>query len=95
MTETRTKALAIIHRASGISAAAFAETMWPDSPHWRESYQCGAYGSSKGRGVVMAGGSYLGKLKKAGLVYSAYADRTGFHLTPAGEKALAGSEATV
>lgn len=71
----------------------FARLMWPDSPAWKRSKKCG-YGSHLGGGMYSAGGGYLGKLEKMGLIRCGY--REGLNefarrwtLTAEGERALA------
>lgn len=73
MTPGYRRALEIIRDDGPISPSRFAEKMWPDSPHWQESYKCGQYGSTRGRGVVLAGGSLMGKLRTRGWVTHPYA----------------------
>ena len=52
-------------------AKQFAKLMWPDSPAWNRPKKCG-YGSHRGGGMYSAGGGYLGKLEKMGLVRVGY-----------------------
>jgi hypothetical protein len=62
-----------------------------DHPGWRRSCKCGAYGSTKGSGLVMMMGGYLGKLKRGEtpLVCSWWKDSTQIHcLTTDGDKML-------
>ncbi len=62
--------------------------LWPDSPHWTEAYKAGQNGTVMGRGVVMSGGSYLGKLRKMGLVQRDFDRGNTWLLTQAGRVAL-------
>jgi len=68
------KALKIISTFEGaglyheIWPTQFAKLMWPDSPCWRKVYNIG-HGSTGGKGMWLCAGSYLNKLKEAGLVY--------------------------
>ncbi|KKK91462.1 hypothetical protein LCGC14_2712770, partial [marine sediment metagenome] len=72
----------------------FAEKMWPHSPGWLRIVKSGNNSVVRGRGMPKAGGSYLGKLRKRGLVTEHYAptDRkrlvTRYRLTLTGEEAL-------
>lgn len=50
-----------------------ASRVFPDDhPGWLRSCKCGAYGSTRGSGLVMFMGGYLGKLRKAGLITEWY-----------------------
>ena len=63
------RALRIIRDHSDLqSPAEFARLMWPDAPGWRVSVRCGPNGSTRGRQMVSAGGAYLSKLRRAGLI---------------------------
>jgi hypothetical protein len=50
---------------SWIASAVFPD----DHPGWRRVCKCGPYGSTRGSGLVMMMGGYLGKLHRAKLVY--------------------------
>lgn len=73
----------------------FATELWPpDDPRydasWRRVSKVGTHGSTRGVGMWRAGGGFLGKLKRQGLIQQHYIndfDRT-FWLTPAGEAEL-------
>lgn len=60
-------ALRFIRDHQPLRPARFAKLMWPDSPAWRISYNCGPNGSTFGRGLVMSAGSYLWKMERLGL----------------------------
>lgn len=64
------KALCILSNHGPLLAGDFARLMWPDSPKWNEAYKCGAYGSSRGRGMLKSGGSFLGKMRRLGLAHT-------------------------
>lgn len=61
MTPTQ-KALSIISLNDGerLTATEFARKMWPDSKSWRRLY---------GHGACRAGGAFLARLERNGLVY--------------------------
>lgn len=63
----------------------FARRMWPDSPRWQVHVKCGPNGSHRGGGMYLAGGGYLGKLARLGLISRG---RDGYALSSAGDKAL-------
>lgn len=64
------KALKLVCDHGPVAPAKFAELMWPDSPAWNRVYTVGNKGGAvRGRGILRSAGSYLGKLRKAGLVY--------------------------
>ena len=67
LTAARERALRIFVEHGPLMAGRFAHYMWPDSPGWKRVINCG-YGATQGRGMYMAGGSYIGKLRKLGLV---------------------------
>jgi len=68
LTPKQKQALAIVQANPGIRPKRFAELMWPKSDCWERRYRCGN-GSHKGGGMYQAGGGYLGRLRKLGLVH--------------------------
>lgn len=70
MGDKTVKALAIIRDVCVESPRQFARLMWPDSEAWSHSQRVGRNlnGSQRGAGMSKCGGSFLGKLRKAGLV---------------------------
>ena len=68
ITPSTRKALAILQDHGALRPREFAQWMWPGSPKWQVHYKCGANGSHAGMAMYQAGGAYLGKLRKAGLV---------------------------
>jgi len=94
MTPARARALAIIREHGPITPRPFARKMWPDSPKWEAHTPCGPKGVSKGGGMNLAGGAFLGKLARDGLISRRLVRRswgtelTGYTLTTAGRKAL-------
>jgi len=92
-TPSQLKALHILKEHGPIRPREFARLMWPDSEGWRRSTKCGPNGSTRGGGMCLAGGGYLGKLYHKGWskeVYSQY-DPTrslGYSLTEEGWQAL-------
>lgn len=93
MSPFRLKAMRWLRGHPGERATEFALAMWPDSSKWQSSYNTG-HGSVSGMGIVKSGGSYLGKLRKAGLAFVRYRDRfvPEWHLTPEGELVLQNAE---
>ena len=71
----------------------FAELMWPDSECWHKSYKIGGYGATKGKGMWLCAGSYLNKLREAGVVYQrAYHHMSIYGITRAGLERLKESQ---
>ena len=68
LTQAQQRALEIIRHNGRITPGRFADLMWPDSPGHNRIHKCGSYGASKGVMMAMAGGGYLGKLWKRGLI---------------------------
>lgn len=67
-TDRQLRALRIIAEGSVERPGQFALLMWPDAEAWRRPAKCGNHGVSKGGGMRTVGSTYLGKLRKAGLV---------------------------
>lgn len=81
------KAIRIIYESGPINPTAFAKSMWPDSEGWRHHTKCGPKGSRKGGGMSLAGGGYLGRLDRLGLIRRTSLDiHFGYILTPEGLK---------
>lgn len=76
------EALDIIAAYPGLTAARFAELLWPDSEGWARVKNTGN-GATRGKGMWLAGGCYLAKLVKLGLVRRGD-DFRSFYLTVAG-----------
>ena len=72
LTDPQYNALHIVALNGPIRPSRFADKMWPDSPAHQISYKCGAWGSTRGRGLVLSAGSYLAKLRKRGWVKEQY-----------------------
>lgn len=56
----------------GLTANQFAQIFWPYKKHsrlWDAVTNTGGYGACAGKKLWLCGGSYLGKLKKKGLIY--------------------------
>lgn len=72
MTKTLTpalkKALIIIRDRKPERATEFAFLMWNDSEKWNNSTKSGKNGGTKGGGMALAGGGYLGRMKKDGWI---------------------------
>lgn len=67
ITENVLRALEILEKKGPLTAKWFAEEFWPDHPGWKRVSNIG-HGATRGVGMWFAGGGYLGKLRKAGLV---------------------------
>lgn len=80
------RALKILKENEVKTARQFARLMWPDSLCWQKMYNIGAHGATRGMGMWLAGGSFLGKLHHAGLISAFYGERV--WLTPEGEERL-------
>jgi hypothetical protein len=92
ISEVTAKALRLIKDQNIISAKQFAGFMWPDSDGWTTHTNCG-HGVTHGGGMNLAGGAYLGRLKKRGLVTGYGNLKSRYYLTPQGEKELSDFEA--
>jgi hypothetical protein len=66
LTDSQYKALCILREHGKIRPREFAQAMWPNSPGWRRVSKCGPYGVTRGGGMCIAGGCYLGKLNRKG-----------------------------
>lgn len=86
------RSLTIIRDYPITYAAQFAKLMWPDAESWASVGKCG-YGSSRGLGMRLGGGGYIGRLRKAGLVRG-LGQGERFHLTDAGREALHAANTT-
>lgn len=68
LTECQLRALRILVLHGPLAPKGFAEYLWPaDHPGWRRVGNCGQ-GSSRGVGMRLSAGGYLGKLLKLGWV---------------------------
>lgn len=84
------KALRIIKEGRGITPKFFAMKMWPDSPAWERVYNTG-HGATTGKGLWLSAGSYLAKLRRAGLVEISFDDyHFEYWLSIKGKEALEG-----
>lgn len=81
------QALKIIRDSEEISASDFALKMWPNSPKWKKVYNTGD-GATSGKGMWLAAGSYLSKLRKAGLLWSGFSNIYWYRLSSDGRKVL-------
>jgi hypothetical protein len=88
LTDTTVRALRLLRDVRIDSARQFARLMWPDADGWTTHTKCGAYGTTHGGGMNLAGGAYLGRLKSRGLVDGYGGGRSQFSLTAEGEAAL-------
>ena len=86
----RRRALEILRDCGPISPAQFAEYMWPESPCWTHIHKCGNKGASQGVMMAMAGGGFLGKLRRDGLIMVAgWGPPTRWGLSLKGHRVLA------
>lgn len=100
-TEFQIKALTIIRDNPGIHANQLSEKLWPESIAHKRSYNVG-HGAARGVGAWLAAGSYVGKLRKKGLVRYHLAhswdgekdviDISGYEITSAGRELLEEAE---
>ena len=68
LTEFEKKALKVVQEfPDGIYTRTFAKRMWPDSPAWTRTYNCG-YGATTGLGIMSCAGSNLARLARKGLL---------------------------
>lgn len=92
LTKPQRKALEILRDHGPLRAGAFAAIMWPDSPGWSSVTKCGPNGSTSGGGMNLAGGAYLGKLRRKGLT-NRFGDRLDRHrISPEGLEMLKKAE---
>jgi len=71
LSKRQKEALQIIKDHPGIYARGFGELFWPDHlAHKKQSNN--SYGSQRGKPGWLMAGSYLGKLKKKGLIRNGY-----------------------
>ena len=91
LTTKQKQALEIIRAHPGIKPREFARFMWPASLSWSTHTKAGR-GVTRGGGMNLAAGGYLGKLARAGLIRHAYTSASrreiGYYLTPEGTQAL-------
>lgn len=86
------KALRILQHHGPLRPGEFAKLMWPDSEGWDRSWTCGqnANANQRGKGMYLAGGSFLAKLAKRGFVWRRPEGwGGGYIIEPAGSKLLA------
>lgn len=63
------KSLRIIAASPGIKPGQFAESYFPrDYSGWDRVCKCGPYGVTRGGGLILWAGGWLGRLKQRGLV---------------------------
>lgn len=68
LTDNQVRALKILLKSPDpVYPALFARKMWPDSEGHQRSHKVGRKGASRGAGMAIAAGGYLGKLRAAGL----------------------------
>ncbi len=68
LSDPQIRALEIIKEHGPVTPHQFALLMWPDSAGWHRITKCGPKEATHGGGMSLAGGGYLGKLRKKGLV---------------------------
>ena len=91
LTPTQRRALEILRDHAPLSPSVFAKWMWPDAEAWSHHTKCG-HGTSHGGGMNLAGGAYLGKLRKRGWAerwYGGFVSKPpGWYLSDEGKAAL-------
>lgn len=92
------EALKILRDKKPKSHSYFARLYWPDNLMHKRTSNAGNHGSRRGAGAWLSAGSYLGKLKKRGLVSRNYSDSAIEYfgiatLTQAGHELLEKAEA--
>lgn len=93
LSKKQAQALRIIRDKSVVSPRHFARLFWPDSECWSNHTKCGPNGVSRGGGMSLAGGGYLGKLTKAGLIqWMPMRDGPSYFLTELGKRLLMEAE---
>lgn len=89
LTDAQRRALAILEEYGPLMPGRFAERMWPDAEGWQRLGKCGNKGSTRGVGMRLAGGGFLGKLWKLGLVHPVWRfDCREYRLSDGGYSAL-------
>lgn len=90
LTEARSRALKIIGDNPGITPQRFSFLAWPDAPGHNRMGKAGPYGSTRGSGMWIAAGCFLGTIERAGLIRHTRRSRfdNGYELTPSGRSAL-------
>ncbi len=68
LTDKTLQALRILKEHGPLAPRRFAKHMWPESAGWRRYTNCGPYGVTRGGGMNLAAGGFLGKLRRRGLV---------------------------
>lgn len=81
------KALLLIRDKEIKGCRQFAELMWADSDCWQKVHNVG-HGATRGAGMWRAGGSLLGRLYHAGLIYRFISLQERLRLTPKGVEKL-------
>jgi hypothetical protein len=95
LTDTQRRALAILDSMGPLRPREFGRLLWPGARGWARVGKCGTYGSTRGVGMCLASGAYLGKLRARGWVKRDYHmapwglnEFDGYTLTHAGRAAL-------
>lgn len=86
LSDRQKEAIRIIQENPGITARRFGELFWPDHVSQRKASN-NSYGCQYGKAGWLMAGSYLGKLRKKGIIRNGFAliSESGFHLTSKGE----------
>lgn len=93
LTDKQARALQILRDENITYASQFGRSFWGnDHPSWRKISKAGAYGSTRGGGMNLGSGGYLGKLQRKGLIYHGGQGRQ-YQLTDLGKRSLAAFEA--
>ncbi len=88
ISDSTARALLLIRNHGIDSPRQFARFMWPDSDGWKRRSRAGPKGVSRGGGMNLAAGGYLGKLERRKLISRSVTVRLPYRLTEEGSAAL-------
>lgn len=93
------RAIQTLHsqRNQGVQARQLARELWPDSPGWSRTSNCGKNGAMRGKGPTFAATALLRRLSRLGLVRNRTNDNfiSQYFLTDEGLAALKDSVSSV
>jgi len=88
ISDSTARALLLIRNHKIDSPRQFARFMWPDSDGWKRHSKAGPNGVSRGGGMNLAAGGYLGKLERRRLIRRSITVVLPYRLTEEGSAAL-------